>query len=154
MKKAPRIAFGAVNLGVAALVGWCVFRGLPTRWWLADTGGAIVVTLMAASGLALLANHARAETVTRIAAGGVNAPRRATASRPRAGERSHPRRPRDDSGRRPALARRANLLGRARVGSRRPRRRARRQDRVGDGRRSPRDAGIRPRLEHLRPEPH
>lgn len=68
MKKAPRIAFGVTNLGVAALVGWCVFRGLPTRWWVVDAGGAVVVTLMAASGLALLANHRLAEKVTRIAA--------------------------------------------------------------------------------------
>lgn len=69
MKKAPRIAFGATNLGVAALVAWCVFRGLPTRWWVADTGGAIVTLLMAVSGLSLLANHRLGETVTRIAAG-------------------------------------------------------------------------------------
>lgn len=69
MKKAPRLAFGTINLGVAALVGFCVFRGLPTRWWVADTGGAIVVVLMAASGLALLANHRFAETITRVAAG-------------------------------------------------------------------------------------
>jgi hypothetical protein len=68
MKKAPRIAFGVINLGVAALVAWCVLRGLPTRWWVADTGGAIVVTLMAASGAALLANHRLAEKVTRVAA--------------------------------------------------------------------------------------
>lgn len=69
MKKAPRIAFGVINLGVAALVAWCVFRGLPTRWWVADTGGAIVTALMAASGAALLANHRLAEKVTRVAAG-------------------------------------------------------------------------------------
>ena len=69
MKKAPRIAFGVINLGVAALVGWCVFRGLPTRWWVADTGGAAVVALMAASGAALLADHRHAEKITRIAAG-------------------------------------------------------------------------------------
>ena len=69
MKKPARIAFGVINLGVAALVAWCVFRGLPTRWWVADTGGAIVVTLMALSGAALLANHRLAEKVTRLAAG-------------------------------------------------------------------------------------
>jgi hypothetical protein len=69
MKKAPRIAFGVINLGVAALVAWCVFRGLPTRWWVVDTGATVVVALMAASGLALLANHRLAEKVTRIAAG-------------------------------------------------------------------------------------
>ncbi len=68
MKKAPRIAFGIINLGVAALVAWCVFRGLPTRWWVADTGGAIVVVLMALSGSALLVDHRLAEKVTRIAA--------------------------------------------------------------------------------------
>src|SRR4029078_13094290 len=68
MKKAPRIAFGITNLGVAALVAWCVFRGLPTRWWVADTGGAIVVALMAASGVALLAKHRLAEPVTRVGA--------------------------------------------------------------------------------------
>ena len=69
MEKTPRIAFGVINLGVAALVAWCVFRGLPTRWWVADTGGAIVVTLMASSGAALLANHRLAAKVTRLAAG-------------------------------------------------------------------------------------
>lgn len=69
MKKAPRIAFGVTNLGVAVLVAWCVFRGLPTRWWVADTGGALVVALMAASGATLLANHRHAEKVTRVAAG-------------------------------------------------------------------------------------
>ena len=69
MKKPARIAFGVINLGVSALVAWCVFRGLPTRWWVADTGGAIVVTLMALSGAALLANHRLAEKVTRLAAG-------------------------------------------------------------------------------------
>jgi hypothetical protein len=68
MTKSSRIAFGVVNLLVSALVAWCVFRGLPTRWWVVDTGGAFVVALMAASGLALLANHRRAEVVTRVAA--------------------------------------------------------------------------------------
>ena len=69
VKRGPRIAFGSINLGVAALVAWCVFRGLPTRWWVADTGGAIVIMLMALSGSALIANHRLAEKVTRIAAG-------------------------------------------------------------------------------------
>jgi hypothetical protein len=66
--KKARIAFGVTNLGVAVLAAWCVFRGLPTRWWVADTGGAIVVALMAASGGALLANHRLAEPITRAAA--------------------------------------------------------------------------------------
>ncbi len=67
MKKAPRIGFGIVNLGVAALVAWGVFRGLPTRWWVVDDGAAIVVALMGASGVTLLANHRFAERVTRVA---------------------------------------------------------------------------------------
>jgi hypothetical protein len=67
MKKGARIGFGIVNLGVAALVAWGVFRGLPTRWWVVDDGAAIVVALMAASGIALLANHRFAEPVTRVA---------------------------------------------------------------------------------------
>jgi hypothetical protein len=67
MKKGPRIGFGVLNLGVAALVAWGVFRGLPTRWWVVDDGAAVVIALMAASGLTLLANHRLAERVTRIA---------------------------------------------------------------------------------------
>lgn len=68
MKKAPRLAFGIVNLFVAALVGWGVFRGLPTRWWVVDDGALLVIVMMAVSGLALLANHRRAEQLTRAAA--------------------------------------------------------------------------------------
>jgi hypothetical protein len=67
MKRGPRIGFGIVNLAVAALVAWGVFRGLPTRWWVVDDGAAVVVALMAASGVALLANHRLAERVTRVA---------------------------------------------------------------------------------------
>lgn len=68
MTKRARMGVGVLNLGVAALVAWCVFRGLPTRWWVVDTGGAAVVGLMAASGLALLADHRRKEAITRVAA--------------------------------------------------------------------------------------
>jgi hypothetical protein len=68
MKKGPRIGFGALNVVVAALVAWGVFRNLPTRWWVVDGGAAIVVALMGASGLALLANHKLAEPITRVAA--------------------------------------------------------------------------------------
>jgi hypothetical protein len=45
-----------------------VFSGLPTRWWVVDSGGAVIVALMAASGVLLLANHRLAEPVTRVAA--------------------------------------------------------------------------------------
>ncbi|CAN5923832.1 hypothetical protein BH11MYX4_BH11MYX4_17750 [soil metagenome] len=67
MKKRARIGFGVLNVGVAALVAWGVFRGLPTRWWVVDDGAAVVAGLMAASGIALLANHRLAEPITRVA---------------------------------------------------------------------------------------
>ena len=57
-----------VNLIVATLVAWGVFRGLPTRWWVIDNGALIVVALMVASGMALLTNHRHAERITRVAA--------------------------------------------------------------------------------------
>lgn len=68
MKRGARIGFGIANLFVAGLVAWGVFRGLPTRWWVVDSGAALVVALMAASGAALLADHRRAEGLTRAAA--------------------------------------------------------------------------------------
>jgi hypothetical protein len=68
MTKRARIGFGVLNLAVAALVAWGVARGLPTRWWVVDTGATVVVALMAASGLALLADHRLKETITRVAA--------------------------------------------------------------------------------------
>jgi len=68
MKKGARIAFGVTNAGVASLVAWSVFRGLPTRWWVVDDGAFVIVVLMAASSVALLANHRLAEPITRAAA--------------------------------------------------------------------------------------
>lgn len=68
MKKGSRIAFGATNAGVSALVAWSVFRGLPTRWWVVDDGAFVIVVLLAASSVALLANHRLAEPITRAAA--------------------------------------------------------------------------------------
>jgi len=68
MKKGARIAFGVANAGVAALVAWSVFRGLPTRWWVVDDGAFVIVALMAASSVALLTNHRLAEPITRAAA--------------------------------------------------------------------------------------
>jgi len=69
MTKRARIGFGAANIGVSALVGWGVFRGLPTRWLPVDALALLVVVLMASSGAALLANHGAKERLTRIAAG-------------------------------------------------------------------------------------
>ena len=71
MKKGARLGFGALNLAVAALVAWGVFRGLPTRWWVVDGGAVIVCALMAGSGVALLADHRSKELVTRVAGFGV-----------------------------------------------------------------------------------
>jgi hypothetical protein len=68
MKKGARIGFGITNALVASLVAWGIFRGLPTRWWVVDSGGGVVVALMAASGVSLLADHRSKEAVTRVAA--------------------------------------------------------------------------------------
>lgn len=67
MKRGARIGFGILNLGVAVLVAWGVFRGLPTRWWVVDGGAVIVTALLGASGGLLLADHRLKETVTRAA---------------------------------------------------------------------------------------
>ncbi len=69
MSKGARIGVGAANLLVAVLVGWGVFRGLPTRWWPVDLVGTVVSGLLAASGFALLGNRAAAPRITRLAAG-------------------------------------------------------------------------------------
>ena len=68
MQQRARIAFGVTNAGVAALVAWSVYRGLPTRWWVVDDGAFVIVALMAASSVALLTNHRLAEPITRAAA--------------------------------------------------------------------------------------
>ncbi|HEY8079373.1 MAG TPA: hypothetical protein VIF62_34820, partial [Labilithrix sp.] len=63
-----RVVFGALNIFVAALVAICVFRFLPTRWWVVDGGAAIASIALAGSGAALLAKSKHAERATRIAA--------------------------------------------------------------------------------------
>ena len=62
-----RIGFGLMNLLVAALVGFGVFRGLPARWLPIDAPALVVVVLMAASGVTLLLNHRFAARITRAA---------------------------------------------------------------------------------------
>ncbi|MBX3191345.1 MAG: hypothetical protein KF819_30385 [Labilithrix sp.] len=68
MTKTARIGFGIANAGVALLVAWGVFRGLPTRWWVVDAGATACVVSMAASALALLADHKAKKRITRVAA--------------------------------------------------------------------------------------
>lgn len=63
-----RLGFGVANVAVAIFVAVGVFRLLPTRWWVVDSGAVVVATLLAASGLALLRRHRLAEPLTRIAA--------------------------------------------------------------------------------------
>lgn len=64
-----RIGFGIANVAVAVFVIAGVFRFLPARWWVVDTGAVIVGLLLGASGVALLAKAPVAERLTRIAAG-------------------------------------------------------------------------------------
>jgi hypothetical protein len=64
-----RIGFGIANVGVAIFVSVGVFRLLPTRWWVVDSGAVVVATLLGASGLALLRRHRFAEPLTRVASG-------------------------------------------------------------------------------------
>ncbi|MBX3260134.1 MAG: hypothetical protein KF782_10630 [Labilithrix sp.] len=62
-----RIGFGIANLAVAAFAVIGVFRLLPTRWWVVDTGAVAVGLLLGSSGLTLLAKAPIAEPLTRAA---------------------------------------------------------------------------------------
>ncbi|MBX3225533.1 MAG: hypothetical protein KF795_33820 [Labilithrix sp.] len=66
-----RIGFGIANLAVAAFVVVGVFRFLPTRWWVVDTGAVVVGLLLGSSGVALLAKASIAEPLTRAASAAV-----------------------------------------------------------------------------------
>ncbi len=68
MKKKARIGFGLANLFVASLLASCIYFGLPTRWWVVDSGAAVVVAGLVMSGFSLLANHRLAVPLTRIVA--------------------------------------------------------------------------------------
>jgi len=62
-----RIGFGIANLAVATFAVIGVFRLLPARWWVVDTGAVVVGLLLGSSGLALLAKAPIAEPLTRAA---------------------------------------------------------------------------------------
>ena len=67
MDKRARIGFGITNVVIGVLVALCIFKLLPTRWWVVDGGGAIIGLLLVSSGIALLRNAAVAEKLTRVA---------------------------------------------------------------------------------------
>ena len=62
-----RVGFGIANVALAVFVLVGVFRLLPTRWWVVDTGAIAVALLLGSSGLALLANAPIAERLVRAA---------------------------------------------------------------------------------------
>jgi hypothetical protein len=62
-----RIGFGIANLFVAVLAYGEIFRGLPSRWLPVDLAGVVIITLMAASGIALVSNRRGAARLARVA---------------------------------------------------------------------------------------
>jgi hypothetical protein len=66
--KKARLGFGIANVLVGGAVALCIWRLLPTRWWVVDGGAAIVSLLLVASGIALLRHARLAERITRVAA--------------------------------------------------------------------------------------
>ena len=67
LERRPSLAFGAVNLMVAALVALGVFRALPTRWWPVDTVAAILIALLVAAGVGLIRRAPWAPRVAQLA---------------------------------------------------------------------------------------
>lgn len=67
LERRPSMAFGAVNLMVAALIMVGVFRALPSRWWPVDTVAVILVALLAAAGIGLIRRTPWAARVARVA---------------------------------------------------------------------------------------
>ena len=63
-----RRVFAGVDLAAAVLLAIGVFVGLPARWWPIDTGAAIVVAFLAASGIGLLLRKPWSNRVARLAA--------------------------------------------------------------------------------------
>jgi hypothetical protein len=63
-----RRVFAVLDLATATLLGIGVFVGLPARWWPIDAGAAILVALLAASGVGLLLRTAWSPGVARLAA--------------------------------------------------------------------------------------
>jgi hypothetical protein len=53
--RAAALAFGAVDIVSAVLVYIGVFEGLPARYWLVDSGAALLIALFSAAGAGLVA---------------------------------------------------------------------------------------------------
>ena len=71
MSKRARILCAAGSFTSAAVVGFGVFAGLPTRWAPVDTVAALVTIACLASGGLMVARHAQALRVARIVSAAV-----------------------------------------------------------------------------------
>jgi hypothetical protein len=67
MSRRAARAFGAANVATALLVGWGVFRCLPTRWMPVDAVAAVVTMLEATAGVGLVGGLPWAASVARTA---------------------------------------------------------------------------------------
>ncbi len=63
------VAFGVANVICASLVAFSVFSALPSRWWLVDSGAALVIALLGVSGVGLLWSTPWAVATARFASG-------------------------------------------------------------------------------------
>jgi hypothetical protein len=59
--------FGAIDMIAALVIVLGVFIGLPARWWVVDVPAAVVASLFAAAGGAILAGRTWAHGVARAA---------------------------------------------------------------------------------------
>jgi hypothetical protein len=66
-RRAPAMAFGAVDILSAILVYVGVFEGLPARYWLVDSAAAVVMVLFAGAGAGLLTDKPWASRVALLA---------------------------------------------------------------------------------------
>jgi len=67
MSRRACLVFGIADVVSALLLALGVFVGLPDRWWLVDTGGALLILALGAAGGGLIAGTKWAEQVARAA---------------------------------------------------------------------------------------
>jgi hypothetical protein len=65
--RGARLAFGAVDLVSAALVLFCVFGALPSRFWPVDGAAVLLAALLGGAGVGLVAGKPWAPRVARLA---------------------------------------------------------------------------------------